>query len=88
MKKIFKEQMLKEPQCTELKTDSKQWIVDLKSCILQSQIKAAIKVDSELLRLYWDLKHTPLLEFLGSTTWKLLLNVNLQKKFSLMCFNH
>ena len=35
----------------------KQWLVDLKTRIRQSQIKAAIKVNDELLRLYWDLGH-------------------------------
>jgi hypothetical protein len=40
-----------------LKKDSnyKQWLLDLKSQIRQSQIKAAVKVNTELLRLYWDL---------------------------------
>ncbi|MCL1867925.1 MAG: PDDEXK nuclease domain-containing protein [Paludibacter sp.] len=39
-----------------LKTaDFKQWIIDLKLRIRQSQIKAAIKVNAEMLRLYWDL---------------------------------
>lgn len=38
-------------------TDFKQWVVDLKLRIRQSQIKAAIKVNTELLRLYWDLGH-------------------------------
>jgi predicted nuclease of restriction endonuclease-like (RecB) superfamily len=37
--------------------DFKQWLVDLKVRIRQSQIKAAIKVNNELLRLYWDLGH-------------------------------
>jgi len=37
--------------------DFKQWLVALKSRIRQSQIKAAIKVNTELLRLYWDLGH-------------------------------
>ena len=36
-------------------SDYKQWLTDLKSRIRQSQIKAAIKVNTELLRLYWDL---------------------------------
>ena len=31
------------------------WIVDLKLRIRQSQIKAAVKVNSELLRLYWQM---------------------------------
>ncbi|MDR2585854.1 MAG: PDDEXK nuclease domain-containing protein [Prevotellaceae bacterium] len=35
--------------------DYKQWLTDLKSRIRQSQIKAAVKVNTELLRLYWDL---------------------------------
>lgn len=38
-------------------SEFKQWIADLKSRIRQSQIKAAIKVNSELLHLYWDLGH-------------------------------
>ncbi|MDR3000478.1 MAG: PDDEXK nuclease domain-containing protein [Fibromonadaceae bacterium] len=40
-----------------MKKDSnyKQWLTDLKSRIRQSQIKAAVKVNTELLRLYWDL---------------------------------
>ena len=37
--------------------DYKQWLVDLKKRINQSQIKAAIKVNTELLHLYWDLGH-------------------------------
>jgi predicted nuclease of restriction endonuclease-like (RecB) superfamily len=35
--------------------DLKQWLVDLKARIRQSQIKAMVKVNSEMLRLYWDL---------------------------------
>ena len=35
--------------------DYKSWLADLKSRIRQSQIKAAVKVNAELLRLYWDL---------------------------------
>jgi predicted nuclease of restriction endonuclease-like (RecB) superfamily len=39
------------------KTNSEyqQWLIDLKSKIRQSQIKAAVRVNEELLRLYWDL---------------------------------
>ena len=33
----------------------KQWLVDLKKRIRQSQLKAAIKVNDEMLRLYWEL---------------------------------
>ena len=33
----------------------KQWLIDLKNRIRKSQIKAAIKVNTELLLLYWDL---------------------------------
>jgi len=35
----------------------KQWLADLKNRIRQSQIKAMIKVNDEMLRLYWDLGH-------------------------------
>ena len=33
----------------------KQWLTDLKARIRQSQIKAMVKVNEEMLRLYWDL---------------------------------
>jgi hypothetical protein len=36
-------------------TEFKQWLTDLKIRIRQSQIKAMIKVNDEMLRLYWDL---------------------------------
>ena len=39
----------------KMNSDYKQWLTDLKSRIRHSQIKAAIKVNTELLRLYWDL---------------------------------
>ena len=39
----------------QISNDYKQWLIDLKGRIRQSQIKAAIKVNTELLRLYWDL---------------------------------
>jgi hypothetical protein len=35
--------------------DFKQWLVDLKVRIRQSQIRAMVKVNDEMLRLYWDL---------------------------------
>jgi len=38
-----------------INSDYKQWLIDLKSRIRQSQIKAAVKVNTELIRLYWDL---------------------------------
>jgi predicted nuclease of restriction endonuclease-like (RecB) superfamily len=40
-----------------LDSEFKQWLIDLKTRIRQSQLKAAIKVNSELLHLYWDLGH-------------------------------
>ncbi|MDR2207303.1 MAG: PDDEXK nuclease domain-containing protein [Flavobacteriaceae bacterium] len=36
-------------------TEFKRWLAELKTRIHQSQIKAAIRVNSELLLLYWDL---------------------------------
>ena len=39
----------------KLDNEYKKWLLDLKSRIRQSQIKAAVKVNTELLRLYWDL---------------------------------
>ena len=35
--------------------DFKQWLVDLKVRIRQSQIRAMVKVNDEMLRLYWDM---------------------------------
>ena len=35
----------------------KQWLVDLKARIRQSQLRAMIKVNDEMLRFYWDLGH-------------------------------
>lgn len=42
---------------TILKSDLeyKQWLIDLKYRIRNSQIKAALKVNTELINLYWDL---------------------------------
>jgi len=39
----------------KLDKEYKKWLLDLKSRIRQSQIKAAVKVNTELLHLYWDL---------------------------------
>ena len=36
-------------------TDYKKWLTELKSTIRQSQIKAAVKVNTELLILYWNM---------------------------------
>lgn len=35
-------------------SEYKNWIRELKQRIRQSQIKAAVKVNTELLRLYWE----------------------------------
>jgi len=35
--------------------DYKNWIIELKSKILSTQIKAAIIVNSALIKFYWDL---------------------------------
>ena len=40
-----------------MKNEYKEWLVDFKARIRQSQIKAAVRVNSNLLRLYWDLGH-------------------------------
>jgi len=41
----------------EHKDEYKSWLTDIKMRIKQTQIKAAIKVNTELLHLYWDLGH-------------------------------
>jgi len=46
----------------------KQWLTDLKTRIRQSQIKAAIKVNTELLHLYWDLGKDIVMRQM-ETTW-------------------
>jgi len=40
-----------------LGNEYKNWLIDLKDQIRQSQIKAAVKVNTELLLLYWKLGH-------------------------------
>jgi len=35
--------------------DYRQWLIDLKTKIRQSQIKVAVRVNEELLRLYWNM---------------------------------
>lgn len=46
----------KKDDCAELlQPEYKSWVVDLKSRIRQSQIKASVKVNTELLKLYWHL---------------------------------
>jgi hypothetical protein len=49
-------------------SDYRECLVDLKSMIKQSRIKAAISVNSELIRLYWDLGHQ-LIEKQEITSW-------------------
>jgi len=39
----------------KIDNDYKQWLIDLKSRIRQSQLKAAVRVNSALLEFYWDL---------------------------------
>jgi len=39
----------------KLNADYKQWLIDLKNRIRQSQLKAAVKVNSELINLYWSM---------------------------------
>lgn len=38
-----------------ISSEYKSWIGELKQRIRQSQVKAAVKVNTELLRLYWEL---------------------------------
>jgi predicted nuclease of restriction endonuclease-like (RecB) superfamily len=45
------------PESLKIANDDnyRNWITDIKSRIHQSQIKAAVRVNTEMLRLYWDL---------------------------------
>jgi hypothetical protein len=38
----------------KLDNEYKNWLIDLKNRIQRSQIKAAVKVNTELLLLYWE----------------------------------
>jgi predicted nuclease of restriction endonuclease-like (RecB) superfamily len=44
-----------ETQIEKSNSEYRQWLTDLKSKIRQSQIKASIRVNEELLRLYWSM---------------------------------
>jgi predicted nuclease of restriction endonuclease-like (RecB) superfamily len=46
----------------------KQWLTELKQRVLQSQLKAAVKVNSELLELYWQLG-ADIVERQKAATW-------------------
>ena len=50
-----REQMAKREVGFNVNDEYKQWIIDVKNKIKQSQIKASVKVNYELLDLYWDL---------------------------------
>ncbi|GHT54953.1 hypothetical protein AGMMS49982_20380 [Bacteroidia bacterium] len=50
--------------------DFKQWLGSLKLRIRQSQIKAAIRINEELLRLYWDLGHDIVVRQMDATWGK------------------
>lgn len=39
----------------EITTEYRSWIAEVKAKVRSSQIKAAIAVNSELIRFYWDL---------------------------------
>ena len=51
-----------------LQSDYRNWLVELKSTIKQRQIKAAISVNSELIRLYWDMGRQ-IVEKQQNTSW-------------------
>lgn len=49
-------------------TDYKNWLIELKTNIKRSQIKAALAVNSQLIQLYWDLGKQ-IVEKQANTTW-------------------
>ncbi|MDD4971462.1 MAG: PDDEXK nuclease domain-containing protein [Paludibacter sp.] len=51
-----------------LQSDYRNWLVGLKSTIKQRQIKAALSVNSELIRLYWDMGRQ-IVEKQQNTSW-------------------
>jgi hypothetical protein len=48
-------------------SEYRQWLIDLKAKIRQSQIKASIRVNEELLRLYWSMGHDIVVRKMEST---------------------
>jgi len=60
--------MNNQTKTNKTETEYKQWLIDLKKRIRQSQIKAAVKVNTELLHLYWDLGHDIVMRQM-ETTW-------------------
>jgi len=48
--------------------DYRQWLIDLKTKIRQSQIKAAVRVNEQLIRLYWDMGQDIVVRQM-ETTW-------------------
>ena len=42
-------------QLLHIDAEYKQWIQELSLCYRQSQIKASIRVNSEMLRFYWSI---------------------------------
>jgi hypothetical protein len=53
---------------TILDKDYKQWILDLKARFRNSQVKAAVKVNQEVLRYYWELGRD-IVEMHAETRW-------------------
>jgi len=51
-----------------INNEYKQWLIEIKAAILQSQIKAAVRVNVELLQLYWQLG-AMIVEKQQSSTW-------------------
>jgi len=60
--------MNNQTKTNKTEAEYKQWLIDLKKRIRQSQIKAAVKVNTELLHLYWDLGHDIVMRQM-ETTW-------------------
>ena len=52
---MFKKECFMSKNITILDKDYKNWIAELSSRYRKSQIKAAIKVNTELLKFYWKL---------------------------------
>jgi hypothetical protein len=49
-------------------SDYRNWLIELKSTIKQRQIKAALSVNGELIRLYWDMGRQ-MVEKQQNTSW-------------------
>jgi len=60
--------MSKENKLIKNSTDYKQWLIELKTKVRSAQLKAAVKVNTELLKFYWE-PGSEIVEKQKNSTW-------------------